>query len=116
MDLSTIPLPEGRTAVTVVSHTRVYPTVPGCVTGVVHVGETDPRTRQAPHTVQCSVCLRTATGASAAAPIIHAGWNFTPDEGERGATDYRRCPDCRAARRHPAEQLDMLDLLEGAPQ
>ena len=113
MDLSTIPLPEGRTAVTVVSHMRAYPDAPGRVSGVVHVGEANPRTRQAPHTVQCSVCLRTATGASAAAPIIHAAWNFTPDDGERGATDYRRCPDCRAARRHPAVQLD---LFEGDPQ
>ena len=113
MDLSTIPLPEKSWDVTVVSHLRAYPDAPGCVSGVVHVGETDPRTRQAPHTVQCSVCLRTATGASAAAPIIHAGWNFTPDEGERGATDYRRCPDCRAARRHPAVQLDLLQHLGG---
>ena len=113
MDLSTIPLPEGRTAVTVMSHMRAYPDAPGRVSGVVHVGEANPRTRQAPHTVQCSVCLRTATGASAAAPIIHAAWNFTPDDGERGATDYRRCPDCRAARRHPAVQLDLLQHLGG---
>lgn len=116
MDLSTIPLPEGRTAVTVVSHMRAFPDAPGSAPGVVERGP-DRRT-----TVQCAVCLRTATGATPAAPIIHAGWNHTSDDYDalRGPksppTPYKRCPDCRAAHRHPAEQLDMLDLLEGDPQ
>lgn len=112
MDLSTIPLPESSCDVTVVSHMRAYPTAPGCAAGIVeHVdrGRT---------TVQCAVCLRTATGRRVADPVVHAGWNHTSDDYDalRGPlsqpTPYKRCPDCRAARRHPAEQLDLLTHLE----
>lgn len=101
MDLSTVPLPERRGAVTVASHTRAYPTVPGCTSGIVeHVngGRT---------TVQCAVCLRTATGHRVQAPIVHAGWNHTGDDydpywgPQNPPTPYKRCPDCRDARKHP---------------
>ena len=101
MDLSTIPLPERRCEVTVMSHTQTYPTVPGCTSGIVeHVdgGRT---------TVQCAVRLRTATGQRVSDPIVHAGWNHAGDDydvlmGPRNpATPYKRCPDCQTARKHP---------------
>ena len=67
MDLFTIPIPQKRCDVTVESHTQAYPTVPGCTSGIVeHID--DGRT-----TVQCAVCLRTATGQRVSDPIVHAG-------------------------------------------
>lgn len=103
--LAAIPLPEKRCEVTIRSHTQAYPTAPGCVSGIVEHVARGGRT-----TVQCAVCLRTATGHRVADPIIHAGWNHTSDDYDtlRGPlsqpTPYKRCPDCRAARRHPQEK------------
>lgn len=96
-----IPLPDRRTDVTIREQSRLWPNHPGYTTGVVHADESG-RT-----TVQCAVCLRTATGSYPGAPIIHAGWNFTSDTApgedwpEPGHTPYRRCSDCRRQRLHP---------------
>ena len=62
-------------------------------------------------TVQCAVCMRTATGKT----IFAVNWaNFAPDgaEGERHGLherggpplSYRRCLECQAAKRHPNNQ------------
>ncbi|MFC0673519.1 hypothetical protein [Brachybacterium hainanense] len=110
MDLSTIPVPEKTCTVTVVSHTQAYPTVPGCTSGIVEYSE-------GRATVQCAVCLRTATGRRVHDPIVHAHWDHAGDDydvltGPRNPhTPYKRCPDCKAARRHPPEQLDLLSHL-----
>lgn len=104
--LAGIPLPTPPDWVTVRSHERPYPDHPGMTTGVVHCEGR--RT-----TVQCSVCWRTATGATPWHVVVFAHWNFEPDEGESGHTKHRRCPRCREARRHPAVQLDMLSMLGG---
>lgn len=108
MDLSTIPAPEGRAEMTVLSHTRAYPTAHTWAPGIVHAEPGGVMT------AQCSVCFRTATG-TAFGVVLLGHWDFSPDPGETGHVKYRRCPDCRAASRHPAEQLDLLTLLEGDP-
>ncbi|WP_140398420.1 hypothetical protein [Brachybacterium massiliense] len=106
MDLSTIPMPESRAGLTITTHTEALPTAPSWATGIVHAD------RSGRTTAQCSVCLRTATG-TAFAVVLVGHWDFSPDPDESGHTAYRRCPECRAAHRHPAEQLDMLTYLEG---
>lgn len=91
-----------RTALTVVGQERLLPTVSGMAPGVVH---TEDGGRGL--TVQCSVCLRTATGPTPGDVIVIGGWHFENDTepGRRwplpGHATYRRCPDCRAARQHP---------------
>lgn len=100
VDLSSIPLPDRRTDVTIVEHDELLPTWPGYAPGIVYADDSG-RT-----TVQCAVCLRTATGSRPSAPIIHAGWHHEQDTlpGERdsvpGYLPYKRCRDCRSARRH----------------
>lgn len=62
------------------------PTVPGCVSGVV-----DREPGRA--TIQCSVCHRTATGAT----IFAVNWaEFVNDDNALPhIVRYRRCGDCR---------------------
>ena len=55
-------------------------------------------------TVQCSVCLRTATARDPHKVVVIEAWNFEPDSGENGHTLHRRCPDCRDARKHPVTE------------
>lgn len=76
-------------------HPGPLPTVEGCASGIV-------ARDGASLTAQCSVCHRTATGARAVDVIVVGRWKFSPDDGVNGWTEYRRCPDCRAAGRHPA--------------
>ncbi|WP_152353287.1 hypothetical protein [Brachybacterium subflavum] len=109
--LARIPLPFKRFDLTVREHSEQFPVSPTWAPGIVHV-EIDGHRLITRMTVQCSVCLRTATGRSATACVILGGWDFHPDPGELGHTNHRRCPDCRSASRHPAEQLDLLDHLE----
>ena len=72
---------------------HLLPTLAGRVSGVVGHHLRD-------WTVQCQVCQGTATGHL----IFVVNWaNFTPDEGHRGTTRYRRCIDCRKAGKHPEE-------------
>jgi hypothetical protein len=79
---------------------HLLPTLPGKVTGVV--AHESPKT----WTVQCQVCFRTGTGHL----IFAVNWaNFTPDEGHRGTTGYRRCIDCQRAGRHRADQPEQGD-------
>ena len=54
-------------------------------------------------TVQCSVCLRTATARDPHKVVVIEAWNFAPDADKGGYTLYRRCPDCRDARKHPID-------------
>lgn len=99
MNLAGIPLPDGGTDITIREHDRAYPTIPGKVSGIVYV---DGRVT----TVQCAVCLRTATGHKPFWPIVNRRWNHAPDdEGTRAPTPYKRCPDCRAAGLHPEPTL-----------
>ena len=104
MNLATIPLPTDKLDVTITPQTRTLPNAPGWCTGVVHA--TKDRV-----TVQCAVCLRTATARTFFITAAIAGWNHAHDKAPgqelppRGALDYRRCPDCRTAHRHPAIQL-----------
>lgn len=76
-------------------HPGPLPTVPGGAPGIVAVNGRET-------TAQCAVCYRTATGESPAAVVMLGRWKFEPDVGDIGWTEYRRCPDCVEARRHPA--------------
>lgn len=73
------------------------PTLPGKASGVVESWDatSDDRARI---TVQCSACYRTHTDV-----VFWAvkACNFAADPGETGWHKYRRCDDCRNARRHP---------------
>lgn len=71
---------------------RLLPDVPGCTSGVVAQDG-------AVCTVQCAVCFGTVTGKA----IFATGHiTFAPDDGApRQPLAYRRCRDCRAAKRHP---------------
>lgn len=77
------------------SHDRILPTMEGKTVGVIW--------HKYPHaTTQCSVCFKTATGRTQLA-VKHI--MFDGDEGVFGEDrilKYRRCRDCRDARRHPA--------------
>lgn len=53
------PFPARRGQVIIREHGAVLPTVPGMATGIV-----DDRSPDVGVTVQCAVCLRTATGAA----------------------------------------------------
>lgn len=88
------PLPASQFGLTILEQDRLLPTLPGKAKNIVHV---DGRVT----TVQCVVCLRTATGYKPAAVIMLGHWNHEPDEGVPGHTPYKRCPDCRAAKAHP---------------
>ena len=77
---------------------RTLNTVPGRSPGIVAHW---PRTKTQPRylvTVQCQACLRTYTDEALAA--VRA-CNFSPDPGESGWLNYRRCADCIATRKHP---------------
>lgn len=95
---ATARLPDRPSKVFVMEHDRHYPTMPGKATDVVHMDG-----RQI--TVQCAVCLRTATGHTPWWVIVVHHWNHAPDKGTAlgAATPYKRCPDCRDAKRHPQE-------------
>lgn len=71
------------------------PTLEGYSTGIVAKG--DDRSI----TGQCAVCLRTAEAHTPRDLVILGRWRFDPDPGGNGWVEYRRCPDCREARRHP---------------
>lgn len=88
------------------SHPGPLPTAPGMNAGIIARGE-GPHARG---TVQCAVCWRTWTDVLVLA--LDAVCYQADVKGE-DRPPYRRCPDCRAAHRHPPEQLDMLALLEG---
>lgn len=97
--LSRIPLPYLRGGITIREHDTVYPDAPGCTTGFVYRDE-------GRCTVQCAVCLRTATARDPLTLVILGHWNFAPDNDDEyhtyRHTTYRRCPDCRAKKRHPS--------------
>lgn len=108
VDLASIPLPETPSKLTIVEHDRRYPTQAGLVEGIVHIDEHAPGARNhdpVRTTVQCAVCLRTATGKGAWWVIVVSRWNHgrSDDEMTRQPTPYKRCPDCRAAGRHPED-------------
>lgn len=73
------------------------PTLPGKVEGIVASWDATPDAR-ARVTVQCSACHRTHTDV-----VFWAvkACDFSADPGETGWHKYRRCDDCRNARRHP---------------
>ena len=86
---------------------HLLPTMRGKVSGVV--GHNAAATTW---TIQCSVCFTCATG-----PLILAvNWcDFTADVNDHGyptgaPLPYRRCDDCRKARKHPEPGL--FDLKE----
>ena len=103
-DFASIPLPEKRSELTILEHDRRYPTPAGRAKDVLYA-EVDPHGRGVRCTVQCAVCLRTATGHSAWWVVVQKHWNHAPDENgaTRQPTPYKRCPDCQAAERHPEE-------------
>lgn len=73
------------------------PTLPGKAPGIVESWDRTP-TSKPRATVQCAACHRTYT-----AELFWAvkAINFATDEGHSGWHKYRRCDDCRTARRHP---------------
>lgn len=73
------------------------PTLPGMMSGIVESWDRTP-TQKPRITVQCSVCHRTRTD-----DVFWAvkACDFSADPGETGWHKYRRCDDCRGARRHP---------------
>lgn len=110
MNLADIPLPEKQSGLTILEHDQAYPTMPGKAAGVVHMEQRDERgehKRSCPTTVQCAACLRTATGHTPWWVIVVSHWNHAndPDGETRQPTPYKRCPDCRAAARHPEPTL-----------
>lgn len=101
---SEFPVPARRGQIIIGEHGALLPTVPGMVSGIV-----DDQSPDAGVTVQCAVCLRTATGRDPGSVVVIGGWHFENDTepGQRwplpGPTRHRRCPDCRRARRHPEQ-------------
>ncbi len=85
-------------------HPGPLPTIAGKVSGIIDV-QPRPGRRGSIFTVQCSVCYRTVTDLG----ILAVGKiHFGRDDGV-GTHPYRRCDQCRAARRHPAGQDTLLD-------
>lgn len=75
---------------------RPLPTLEGKVSGVV--GWQTGATGKSIASVQCSTCHRVAAGPT----IFAVQWAlFKKDKGEPGIHPYRRCQECRDARRHP---------------
>lgn len=89
----------------IMSHPGPLPTMPGMNAGIVACDEGP----FASGTVQCAVCWRTFTDLLVLALDAVC---YRPDAEGEDRPPYRRCPDCRAAHRHPPEQLDLLTLLE----
>lgn len=57
-------------------------------------------------TVQCAVCFKTATGRTQAA-VKHIMFDGDRNEyGQSAVLKYRRCRDCKAARRHLSDAID----------
>lgn len=80
---------------------ELLPSLPGKAPGIVGM---DFSTTPATVTTQCAVCLRTYTDMTILAlrQISHEGDSI---DGMLSApsTRYRRCSDCRIAKRHPEE-------------
>ena len=75
---------------------RPLPKLEGKVSGVV--GWQTDATGKSIASVQCSTCYRVAAGRT----LFAVQWAlFKKDEGEPGIHPYRRCQECRDARRHP---------------
>lgn len=76
------------------------PTLPGMAPGIVESWDRTPAEKPRA-TVQCSACYRTLTDE-----LFWAvkACNFATDDGETGAHKYRRCDDCRTARKHPQRE------------
>ena len=75
---------------------HALPKLEGKVSGVVG-WQTDDKGKSIA-SVQCSTCHQVAAGPT----IFAVQWAlFTKDAGEPGIHPYRRCQDCRDARRHP---------------
>ncbi|OCH81773.1 hypothetical protein [Gordonia sp. UCD-TK1] len=75
---------------------RPLPALEGKVSGVVG-WQTDDKGKSIA-SVQCSTCHQVAAGPT----IFAVQWAlFKKDKGEPGIHPYRRCQDCRDARRHP---------------
>lgn len=84
---------------------ELLPTLPGKAPGIVGM---DFSTTPATVTAQCAVCLRTYTDMSVLAlrQINHEGDLIAEPFMYGPSTKYRRCSDCRSAKRHLEEAAE----------
>ena len=75
----------------------LLPTAPGKAPGIISAKRD---TGGLLLTIQCSACWATVTGYGI---LAVRAIDFSPDPGASGHLPYRRCEQCREARKHPNE-------------